>query len=183
MDPPSFERSLKSSDSSEDMAWDTTVFDVDLKSPNLKSIEEVAEAIESVRKAILETEENTESRKELVLKLIKLRICHEDLKEREHWSGSYPTFESRGHTFVTWQSATRPIPGVSEATRIYCQQCTYGIWVHLQSSHHCQECGFSVHSNCMDNIMRGCVAQKIRTKPDFILEICPEKSLATLKYR
>ena len=77
----------------------------------------------------------------------------------------------------SYQDIKKPIPGVTNVNRIYCQQCGYGIWVHLQSSQHCQDCGFSVHSVCLDNIMRGCVAEKIRTEPNFIMEICPEKSL------
>ena len=77
----------------------------------------------------------------------------------------------------SYQDIKNPIPGVSNVSRIYCQQCGYGIWVHLQSSQHCQDCGYSVHSVCLENIMRGCVAEKIRTEPNFIMEICPEKSL------
>ena len=77
----------------------------------------------------------------------------------------------------SYQDIKTSISGVTDVSRIYCQQCGYGIWVHLQSSQHCQDCGFSVHLTCLNNIMRGCVAQKIRTQPDFIMEICPEKSL------
>merc|ERR1719270_3032143 len=93
-------------------------------------------------------------------------------------------FESRGHHFVAYQSAKAARRmSVSESSRLYCQMCSYGIWVHLQGSHHCQDCGFSVHTACINNIMRGCVAQKVRTAPDFIMDICPEKSLPSLKYR
>ena len=35
----------------------------------------------------------------------------------------------------------------------------------------------------MDNIMRTCVATKVKTNPDFIMDICPERLLPTLKYR
>ena len=78
----------------------------------------------------------------------------------------------------SYQDIKSPIHGVTTESRIYCEQCGYGIWVHLQSSQHCKDCGFSVHSVCLDNIMRGCVAQKVRTQPDFIMEICPEKPLS-----
>ena len=122
--------------------------------------------------------ENTDSRKEMVLRLIQLRIRFEDMKERANVTSNInSSYEARGHVFISYQDIKSPVPGVTNESRIYCQQCGYGIWVHLQSSQHCRDCGFSVHSICLGNIMRGCVAQKIRTQPDFIMEICPEKSL------
>jgi len=161
------------------------------------SIEDVSHAIDACKKAILQTDENTESRKDKVMQLIKLQICQADLKDRRSSNGvngvngsiaaasAASNFESRGHRFVTYQSATVPIPGVTDGTnkRVYCQQCGYGIWVHLQGSHHCRDCGFSVHTACVEGIMRGCVAQKVKVQPDFIMDICPEKSLPSLKYR
>ena len=90
-------------------------------------------------------------------------------------------FDVRGHHFVHYNEGK--IPGVHNARRIYCQQCCYGIWIYLQSSLHCRQCGFSVHTTCADGIMRQCVAEKVRTEPTFIMKISPEKSLAELNYR
>ena len=72
---------------------------------------------------------------------------------------SVSAFEARGHVFVCYHEPSRPrIPGVDDARRIYCQICQGGVWVHLQSSQHCTDCGFSVHSACMteNNIRREC---------------------------
>ena len=66
---------------------------------------------------------------------------------------------------------------------VYCQQCGYVIWISLQSSQFCTACGFGVHYTCMDNIMRTCVALKVKSQPDFIMDICPERILPQLKYR
>lgn len=148
------------------------------------SMEDLVAAIDSCKKEILETGENTEARKDLVSRLIKLRIRVQDLKDRQERPGGY-SFETRGHTFVCYHEPKRlRISGVDDVRRIYCQVCLGGIWVHLQSSQHCSDCGFSVHSACIseDSIKRECVAQKVRTQPDFILDICPEISLPTLKY-
>ena len=144
----------------------------------------------------------------MVLRLIQLRIRFEDMKERANVASNInSSLETRGHVFIryyffvscrteqnlfeftilllkliffvySYQDIKSPIHGVTTESRIYCEQCGYGIWVHLQSSQHCKDCGFSVHSVCLDNIMRGCVAQKVRTQPDFIMEICPEKPLS-----
>jgi len=175
------------SSSSDDLQWDTMM--ASSNGRRYDTVEGVSHAIDAAKRAILQTEENTESRKDKVLQLIKLQICQADLKERQETNTLFQNddFESRGHRFVTYQSSSAggpTIPGVTESrSRIYCQQCQHGIWVHLQSSHHCMDCGFSVHTACINNIMRGCVAQKVRTQPDFIMDICPEKSLPSLKYR
>ena len=49
---------------------------------NLNSMEDVAAAIEACRKNILETTENTSSRRAMVNRLIQLQIRQEDLKEK-----------------------------------------------------------------------------------------------------
>jgi len=177
--------SLDEDDNSSDLKWDSmSVTSMQSSMTKFDTIEDVSHAIDACKKAILETIENTDSRKEMVLRLIQLRIRFEDMKERADQASNINNIvETRGHVFVSYQDIKNPIPGVSNVSRIYCQQCGYGIWVHLQSSQHCQDCGYSVHSVCLENIMRGCVAEKIRTEPNFIMEICPEKSLPSLKYR
>ena len=170
-----------SASSSEDLEWDAAVGN----GRRFETLDDVSQAIDACKKAILQTDENTDNRKDKVLQLIKLQICQADLKDRQDTDTlSDASFESRGHKFVTYQQAAGgPIPSGESPNRMYCQQCAYGIWVHLQGSHHCQDCGFSVHSSCIHNIMRGCVAQKVKMQPDFIMDICPEKTLPSLKYR
>lgn len=158
----------------------------------------ISTAIESCRQTVIESDENSEERKQLVQRLINLRICYQDLKERLD-RPDQSCLETRGHVFVHFQVKFTGIklvqhlkrffkclkealiPGVTNSRRVYCQQCCGRVWLSLQSSQHCGECGYSVHSNCMDNIMRECVAVKVKTKPDFIMQICPERSLQVLK--
>lgn len=148
---------------------------------NLNSMEDVAAAIEACRKNILETTENTSSRRAMVNRLIQLQIRQEDLKEKNQTQ--LTTIETRGHTFISYSHDIR-IPGVSDFRKgVYCQQCGSGIWIALRSAQFCSGCGFGVHLGCMDNIMRTCVAIKAKTQPDFIMDICPERMLPQLKYR
>ncbi|XP_059082878.1 differentially expressed in FDCP 8-like [Tigriopus californicus] len=169
-------RIASDSDSSE--GFDMTINH--FKSNNLDDQKEVIEAIESCKRAILETTASTDSRKDMVQTLIKLRIRLHDLQIRE--AAPVQAFETQGHVFVSYDKSSN-IPGMANSRKIYCQQCASNIWVYLQSSQHCRECGFSVHATCMDKIMRGCVAIKVKTQPDFILDICPEKSMPRIKYR
>jgi len=150
-------------------------------SANLNSVEDVATAIETCKTNILETTENTTSRKSTVNRLIQLQIRQEDLKEKQELSAI--TFETRGHTFANYSHEIK-VPGISNFKNgVYCQQCGYVIWISLQSSQFCTACGFGVHYTCMDNIMRTCVALKVKSQPDFIMDICPERILPQLKYR
>ena len=149
----------------------------------LDSIEDVSEAIQACKRNILETTENTTSRKSMVNRLIQLQIRQEDLKEKQELSSDF-TFETRGHTFVSYTNGIK-IPGIQDfrSGQVYCQRCASIIWISLQSAQFCSMCGYGVHFTCMDNIMRTCVATKVKTNPDFIMDICPERLLPALKYR
>ena len=57
--------------------------------------------LDACKKAILETIENTDSRKEMVLRLIQLRIRFEDMKERANVASNInSSLETRGHVFI-----------------------------------------------------------------------------------
>ena len=77
-------------------------------SANLNSVQDVAEAIETCKTNILETTENTVSRKATVNRLIQLQIRQEDLREKQELSAI--TFETRGHIFVNYYHEMK-IPG------------------------------------------------------------------------
>ena len=77
-------------------------------SANLNSVEDVATAIETCKTNILETTENTTSRKSTVNRLIQLQIRQEDLKEKQELSAI--TFETRGHTFANYSHEIK-VPG------------------------------------------------------------------------
>ena len=155
----------------------------DPKNPKeFKSVAEVDAAIEACKKAIYESTECTDERKDLVDQMIKLKICHQDLVDREE--NPIEGFETKGHVFVDYHNeAGTPIPGVSSTRRVYCQVCCYSIWIYIQGSKHCSECGYSVHLACVEGIKRECVAMKVKTQPDFIMAICPEVSLYALDYK
>ena len=78
-------------------------------SANLNSVQDVAEAIETCKTNILETTENTVSRKATVNRLIQLQIRQEDLREKQELSAI--TFETRGHIFVNYYHEMK-IPGI-----------------------------------------------------------------------
>ena len=145
----------------------------------LDTLDDVSEAMAACRAAASKTDVSSVQRNDIVRKLIKLRIRYQDLKERAE--NPVQGLEARGHRFVHYRDAH--IPGVTDARKVYCQECAGSVWVYLQSSLHCRDCGYSVHASCMgEQIKRDCVAVKVRTQPDFILDICPEKLLDVQAY-
>ena len=69
-------------DSSEDL---NVIHRFDQVSTSSLEIEDVQEAINGVKRTILETDVSSQSRKDLVHKLIRLRIKKEDLENRKHF--------------------------------------------------------------------------------------------------
>ena len=69
-------------DSSEDL---NIIHRFDQVSTSSLEIEDVQEAINGVKRTILETDVSSQSRKDLVHKLIRLRIKKEDLENRKHF--------------------------------------------------------------------------------------------------
>ena len=72
--------------SEEDVSED---FDIHINSDQLSTgsleLEDIQEAINSVKKTILETDVSSQARKDLVHKLIRLRIKKEDLENRKYF--------------------------------------------------------------------------------------------------
>merc|ERR1719510_2955852 len=91
--------------SSSDLKWDLmsiTSAQSGTGMARFDTIEDVSHAIDACKKAILETIENTDSRKEMVLRLIQLRIRFEDMKERANVASNInSSLETRGHVFIS----------------------------------------------------------------------------------
>jgi len=78
--------SIGSYDSSgEDLSEDFEVLNHESSSNKSLEIEDIQEAIQGVKRTILETEVSSQARKDLVHKLIRLRIKKEDLENRKHF--------------------------------------------------------------------------------------------------
>ncbi len=102
----SFESSEE--DSSEDL---NVIHRFDQVSSSSLEIEDVQEAINGVKRTILETDVSSQSRKDLVHKLIRLRIKKEDLENRKHFEvrvesdkQAMTMFDAMFATFSFWVS-------------------------------------------------------------------------------
>jgi len=122
----------------------------------LDTLEAVSEAIEVTKNAVLNTDGGSEARKELVRKLVRLRMRYHDLDEGERLANGpdavspvdvdpFAGLETRGHRFIPYGQPYTDFPNwhnfgltsTSMPRRPICQRCGYAIWLGLQSSYHC----------------------------------------------
>jgi len=160
----------------------------------LDTVEAVKEAAEAAKAAVLETSVGSDARRELVKKLVRLRIRLQELLEQredegEEATGPFRGLDTSGHRFVPYGRPHTELPqwsAWSTSRRTPCQRCGHAIWLGAQASFHCRDCGYALHATCVTpdwDVARACVHAKVRSRPDFITDICPERSLARLNYR
>ncbi|XP_067139391.1 differentially expressed in FDCP 8 homolog isoform X2 [Centruroides vittatus] len=137
------------------------------------NVEELEIIIETCEKMIKESTENSEWRKNLVMKLVQLRLKLEDYKDKPNEEISNDKVVL-GHQFEVKQL---------ERPQQYCEKCCQPILCPLYSWYCCKECGFKCHTKCLNTIIRVCAKTKVLEKPVYILDICPEVGLSAQNYR
>ncbi|KAK3102757.1 hypothetical protein FSP39_013696 [Pinctada imbricata] len=139
----------------------------------LTNEEELEMVIDSCKAMIAEAPPNSDRVKNLVQKLIQLRLKLQELKE-----GPPPVPGDVkpvvGHRFVIQKS---------RSSKYYCEKCNAMILGVIQTWYRCNECGYSCHEKCLNNITRTCASQKVLENPTFCLLICPNRGLSAQNYR
>ncbi|KAJ8299454.1 hypothetical protein KUTeg_023514, partial [Tegillarca granosa] len=139
----------------------------------LSSSEEIEMAIENCKEMIRYTPPNTDKAKNLVQKLVQLRLRLQDLKE-----GPEPVAKDVkvvvGHKFQLQ---------VTRSTKHYCEKCNAMILGVIQSWYKCSDCGYCCHEKCLNLITRTCASLKVQENPTFCLSICPNRGLSSQNYR
>jgi len=163
----------------EDFSEDFEVLNQESFSNTSIDLEDIQEAILGVKRTILETEVSSQARKDLVHKLIRLRIKKEDLQNRRYFQ--LPgELESLGHNFL---------PEDIKHTRVvFCDECGGTLWHLLQTVYSCKICSHLVHAQCVYSLRRKCVGAFLNNFDDdeeygyfdgsLLFRICPELSLA-----
>jgi len=168
------------SDSGEEFSEDFDVLNQDHFSHTSIELEDIQEAIQGVKRTILETEVSSQARKDLVHKLIRLRIKKEDLENKKYFQ--LPgELESLGHNLV-------PADAIKPTKVTFCDQCGGTLWHLLQTVYSCKTCYHLVHAHCLENMRRKCVGAFLNNFDDdeeygyfdgsLLFRICPELSLA-----
>jgi len=161
----------------------------DLLSTSSLELEDIQEAISGVKRTILETEVSSQARRELVEKLIRLRIKKECLEERKMLEVAGEE-EHEGHVMVPCNNIS-PTRGV-----LYCGECGGTLWYLLQTVYICKLCSLLVHYQCLQTIKRKCVGLFLtgvtggdqtlfpgHFSGSLLMTICPELSLVEQKFQ
>lgn len=138
------------------------------------TIEELETAIENCKEMILESEENSDRRKKLVIKLVQLRQKLQEIKDGPPDEPSADAKVVMEHQFE---------PRTYERAQQYCEKCCGSIWGVLYGFYQCKNCNFKCHNKCLNSITRRCAYAKVHEKPEFTLDICPEQGLSAQGYR
>lgn len=146
-------------------------------------LEDIQEAILGVKRTILETEEESQARKDLVHKLIRLRIRREDLENKQFLKPG--EVEGLGHSLV-------PVADLLPTKGLFCDECGAAAWPLLQTLFRCKSCSHLVHAHCLASLRRRCVGAFLSNFDDeeqygyydgsLLFRICPELSLAEQDY-
>jgi len=171
-------------DTSEDRLGDSSGSSWDKFSTcSVASLEDIQEAIVGIKKIVLETEVNSDQRKEIVHRLIRLRIKEQDLQNRKY-------YQSPGEV-ETLRHALVPI-NQKLSVRSYCEECGSAVWPMLQTIYQCRTCGHLVHAQCLDRLSRKCVGAWQHPLEEgeehgfydgtVLYTICPEISLVEQNY-
>eukprot|EP00092_Neocalanus_flemingeri_P038212 GFUD01041593.1.p1 GENE.GFUD01041593.1~~GFUD01041593.1.p1 ORF type:complete len:419 (+),score=138.92 GFUD01041593.1:400-1656(+) len=167
--------------SGEEFSEDFEVLNQDHFSNSSIELEDIQEAIQGVKRTILETEVSSQARKDLVHKLIRLRIKREDLENRKYFQVLPGELESLGHNFL-------PADSIKPTRVLFCDECGGTLWHLLQTVYGCKTCSHLVHGHCLNNLRRRCVGAFLNNFDDdeeygyfdgsLLFRICPELSLA-----
>ncbi|XP_059162557.1 differentially expressed in FDCP 8 homolog [Physella acuta] len=129
----------------------------------LSSTEELELAIENCKEMIKESQVGSDKQKNLVLKLVQLRIKLHEVKEGpEQVPDDVKVIMSHKMMLKT-----------SRTSKYYCEKCNGAIWGMLQRWYRCTECGYRCHEKCLQQILRTCAKAKVLEDPTLIMELCP----------
>ncbi|XP_076471617.1 differentially expressed in FDCP 8 homolog A-like [Babylonia areolata] len=137
--------------------------------------EELEMAIDNCKDLIRKSNPNSDRQKNLVQKLVQLRLKLQELKE-EPVAGEKDVVLALGHRLKRKES---------RSTKYYCEKCNGIIWGVVQEWRKCLDCGYKCHDKCVPQITRNCAMTKVKENPTFIMEICPRhpKGLLAQDYR
>ncbi|XP_014473569.1 PREDICTED: differentially expressed in FDCP 8 homolog isoform X2 [Dinoponera quadriceps] len=142
------------------------------------SQEDLQEMVDKCKSMVLESAECSDERKWLVRRLIELRLRAQELRETSI-ENLFETHVILGHHFVPQKYY------ITTTGPVYCDHCSGAIWTMLQSWYMCNDCKFSCHWKCLNNVCRVCVHVVASEAGGYThtKDICPEQGLSKQGYR
>ncbi|XP_027629259.1 differentially expressed in FDCP 8 homolog isoform X2 [Tupaia chinensis] len=135
-------------------------------------VQQLQQAIEECKQAILELPEQSERQKDAVVRQIHLRLKLQELKDpSEEEPDIRVLLEHRFHKEK------------SKSVKQACDRCHAVIWGLVQTWYTCTGCCYRCHSKCLNLVSKPCVSSKVSHQAEYELSICPETGLDSQDYR
>ncbi|XP_071670623.1 differentially expressed in FDCP 8 homolog isoform X5 [Patagioenas fasciata] len=135
-------------------------------------VQQLRQAIEECKQAILALPEHSERQKDAVVRLIHLRLKLQELKDPG---------EDEPNIRVVLEH--RFYKEKSKSVKQMCDKCSTIIWGLIQTWYTCTGCYYRCHSKCLPLVSKPCVRAKVSHQAEYQLSICPESGLDSQDYR
>ncbi|KAM6409193.1 differentially expressed in FDCP 8 homolog isoform 1-T1 [Rhynochetos jubatus] len=135
-------------------------------------VQQLRQAIEECKRAILALPEHSERQKDAVVRLIHLRLKLQELKDPG---------EDEPNIRVVLEH--RFYKEKSKSVKQMCDKCSTIIWGLIQTWYTCTGCYYRCHSKCLPLVSKACVRAKVSHQAEYQLSICPESGLDSQDYR
>ncbi|XP_029464196.1 differentially expressed in FDCP 8 homolog isoform X3 [Rhinatrema bivittatum] len=135
-------------------------------------VQQLQQAIEECKQAILELPEHSERQKDAVARLIHLRLKLQELKDPNEDEPNIRILLE--HRFYKEKN---------KSVKQTCDKCSAIIWGLIQTWYTCTGCYYRCHSKCLNLITKSCVRSKVSHQAEYELNICPETGLDSQDYR
>eukprot|EP00794_Sanderia_malayensis_P018739 gene18740-20628_t len=134
--------------------------------------EELQNAIETCKERVKSLPVRSNDRKQLVRKLVQLRLKLHEQKEAPSESPQHVK-KVLGHEFARQGKAS---------ANYFCDCCGSTIWALMHTLYKCIACSFYCHKKCLNSVDKPCVSKKVSGSL-CITEIAPECGMSTQQYR
>uniref|UniRef100_A0A8D1CJ12 Differentially expressed in FDCP 8 homolog n=1 Tax=Sus scrofa TaxID=9823 RepID=A0A8D1CJ12_PIG len=135
-------------------------------------VQQLRQAIQECKEAILELPEHSEKQKDAVVRLVHLRLKLQELKDPNEDEPNIRVLLE--HRFYKEKS---------KSVKQTCDKCNTIIWGLIQTWYTCTGCYYRCHSKCLNLISKPCVRSKVSHQAEYELSICPEAGLDSQDYR
>ncbi|XP_022669015.1 differentially expressed in FDCP 8 homolog [Varroa destructor] len=132
-------------------------------------------AIEKCKQMILDSEEHSDKRYNLIGKLIDLRWKLQEMRHGPQTPSLEESFTIMGHVFVSCSL---------EDSDSFCEKCCTRIWdfvnIGINQYYTCDKCRYKCHQRCLNSITRSCAYLK---EHKYELQLCPEMGLSVQQFK
>ena len=121
------------------------------------------------------TPDNDPDKRELIEKLIGLRIRKSELEDNTGNSTSTEAKAIYGHEFLLKETTSE--------TERFCEVCGAVVWGVIHNWYTCKNCHICCHDKCLNSLKRMCAAKRVTESSTLLLTICRERGLSAQNYK